>query len=54
MWTIAAENMAVFRLHFHNAFNNNNRHPTDTDPTIVEYAPQQRVMWELNDPIPWE
>jgi hypothetical protein len=49
-----AKNMAVFRPHFHNAFNNNNRHPTDTDPTIVEHVPQQRVMWELNYPIPWE
>ena len=39
----------VFRPHFHNVFNNHR----STDHTL-EHVPQQRTMWELNDPITWE
>jgi hypothetical protein len=40
----------VFGPHFHNVFNNHR----STDHTVLEHVPQQRTMWELNDPITWE
>ena len=48
--TNASKNMEVFGPHFHNVFNN---HRT-MDPTVLVHVPQQRTMWELNDPISWK
>jgi hypothetical protein len=46
----AAENMSVMYPHFQRVFNNHR----PTNSTILELVPQQRTMWELNDPITWD
>ena len=45
--TNTSKNMEVFRPHFHNVFDSHR----PMDPTVLEHVPQQRTMWELNDPI---
>jgi hypothetical protein len=48
--TNASENISVFAPHFHQVFNNH----CSTDPTLLEHITQQRMLWELNNPISWE
>jgi hypothetical protein len=47
--TNAAENMSVFAPHFHSVFNNNR----GVDMEYANRIPQQRTLWELDDPITW-
>jgi hypothetical protein len=48
--TNASENMSVFAPHFQQVYNNYR----PVDPHFVKHVTQQRMLWELNDPITWE
>jgi hypothetical protein len=48
--TTAPENMSVFAPHFHKVFNAQRT----MDSSVLNNVPQQRTIWELNDPISWE
>ncbi len=48
--TNSSKNMSVFGPHFTKVFNNHR----PVNPTILQYVPQRRTLWELNDPITWE
>jgi hypothetical protein len=48
--TNSSENMSVFAPHFQRVYNNHR----PVYPCFVEHVTQQRMLWELNDPITWE
>ena len=46
----AADNMSVFAPHFQRVYNNHR----SVDFEYAAHIPQQRILWELNDPITWD